>query len=126
MTGMTMMFLVQPFLSSVGSASPQQPQLKSFEAWCRQRKSVPADTRRTIDVLLKKAGTKDCKLADRQLKTLTILSLSMNQISDVKPLAGLTKLTTLMLTGLVVQKTIIMLNAEANQAVNYFVAFDLF
>jgi len=76
--------------------------------------------------LLKKAGTKDCKLADRQLKTLTSLYLIGNKISDVKPLAGLTKLTTLMLTGLVVQKTIIMLNAEANQAVNYFVAFDLF
>jgi len=98
--------------------------------------------------LLKKTGTKDYKLADRQLKTLTRLALNGNQISDVKPLegltkltslvlngnqisdvkplAGLTKLTTLMLTGLVVQKTIIMLNAEANQAVNYFVAFDLF
>jgi|GEM_PF-2833104 len=95
MTGMTMMFLAQPFLSSVGSASPQQPQPKSFEAWCRQRKSVPAATRRTIDVLLKKTGTKDCKLADRQLKTLTRLYLHENQISDVKPLAGLTNLTIL-------------------------------
>ncbi len=97
MTGMTMMFLIQLFLSSVASASPQQPQPKSFEAWCRQRKSVPASTRHTIDVLLKKAGTKDCKLADRQLKTLTRLDLDGNQISDVKPLAGLTKLTRLYL-----------------------------
>ena len=88
-----MMFLVQPFLSIAASASPQP---KSFEAWCRQRKSVPGSTRYTIDVLLEKAGTKDCKLADRQLKTLTNLSLGFShQISDVKPLAGLTNLRVL-------------------------------
>jgi internalin A len=93
-TGM-MMFL--PFLSSIASAAPQQPQPKSFEAWCRQRKSVPVATRHTIDILIKKAGTKNCKLADRQLKTLTDLDLDRNEISDLKPLAGLTKLTTLYL-----------------------------
>jgi Leucine-rich repeat (LRR) protein len=49
----------------------------------------------TNDVLLKKAGTKDCKLADRQLKTLTSLRLDENEISDIQPLAGLTNLTTL-------------------------------
>jgi internalin A len=92
MTGMMMMFLAQPFLSSVASASPQP---KSFETWCRQRKSVPAATRHTIDILLKKAGTKDCKLADRKLKTLTTLNLGGNKISDVKPLSGLTNLTLL-------------------------------
>jgi internalin A len=97
MTGMTMMFLVQMLLSIVASASPQQPKPKSFEAWCRQRKSVPTSTRHTIDILLEKAGTKDCKLADRQLKTLTTLNLFDNQIGDVKPLAGLTNLTHLSL-----------------------------
>jgi internalin A len=95
MTGMTMMFLAQPFLSGVASASPQQPEPKSFETWCSQRESVPVPTRHTIDILLEKAGTKDCKLADRQLKTLITLNLSENQISDVKPLAGLTNLTIL-------------------------------
>jgi internalin A len=97
MTGMTMMFLAQPLLSSVASAAPQQPEPKSFEAWCRQRKSVPAATRHTIDVLLEKAGTKDCKLADRQLKTLPDLYLQGDRISDVKPLAGLTNLPILSL-----------------------------
>jgi internalin A len=98
MTG-TMMFLAQPLLSRVASASPQQPEPKSFENWCRQKKSVPAATRHTIDILLKEAGTKDCKLADRQLKTLTNLRLDFNQIRDVKPLAGLTNLTSLWLLG---------------------------
>ncbi len=98
MTGMTMMFLLQPLLSSVASASPQQPKPKIFETWCRQRKSVPAATRYTIDILLEKAGTKDCQKADRQLKTLTNLDLSGNKISDVNPLAGLTNLTSVDLT----------------------------
>jgi hypothetical protein len=95
MTGMMMMmfFLVQSLLSGVASASPQQPESKSFETWCRQRKSVSAATRHTINILLKEAGSKDCKLVDRQLKTLITLDLSTNKIVDVKPLAGLTNLT---------------------------------
>jgi internalin A len=87
---------LQPFLSSVASAAPQP---KSFEAWCRQKNSVLVETRHTIDVLLKKAGTKNCKLADRQLKTLTHLDLIWKKIVDVKLLAGLTNLTYLVLTG---------------------------
>jgi Leucine-rich repeat (LRR) protein len=51
------------------------------------------------DILLEKAGTKDCQKADRQLKTLTNLDLKGSQISDVKPLAGLTKLNTFSLSG---------------------------
>lgn len=97
MTGMMMIFLAHPLRSSVASAAPQPSQINSFEAWCQQKESVPAATRRTIDVLLKKAGTKNCKLADRQLKTLTDLDLGNNEISDVRPLAGLTNLTTLFL-----------------------------
>jgi internalin A len=92
MTGMTMMFLAQPLLSSVASASLQQPQPKSFETWCRQRKSVPAATRHTIDILLEKAGSKDCQEVNSLLKTLTTLNLDGNEITDVKPLAGLTNL----------------------------------
>jgi Leucine-rich repeat (LRR) protein len=99
MTGTMMMFLLLSFFSSGASVALQQSDTKSFEAWCNQRKSVPADTRKTINMLLKEAGTKDCKLADRKLKTLTNLKLSGNKISDVKPLAGLTKLVTLSLGG---------------------------
>ena len=91
------MFLVQALLSCVASAPPQQPQPSIFEALCRQRKSVPTATRHTIDVLLSKVGTEDCKLADSKLKTLTNLDLSWYQISDVQPLVGLTNLTYLYL-----------------------------
>ena len=93
------MLLIQPFLSNVRSASSQQPQPKSFKAWCLQRNSVPADTKQTIDVLLKKADTTDCKLANSKLNTLTELDLSDNRISDMKPLARLTNLTDLSLMG---------------------------
>ena len=91
------MFLAQPLLSSCVSKSLQQPEINSFEAWCLQKKSVPLATRKTIDALLGQAGTEDCKLADRQLKTLTDLRFKDNQISDLKPLAGLTNLTDLLL-----------------------------
>jgi internalin A len=95
LTGMTIICLAQPLLSSVASASPQQPETKSFAIWCSQKESVAAATRYTIDVLLEYVSTKDCKLADRQLKTLTTLNLYSREISDVKPLEGLTNLTEL-------------------------------
>ena len=77
------------------AASAQQPQ--TFLQWCSQKKSVSADTKRTIDILLYEAGTKDCKRADRNLRNLTELDLSINQLVDIRPLAGLTNLTELRL-----------------------------
>jgi internalin A len=90
----------QPLLWNIGgatsaSASPQQPKPKSFAQWCQQKKSVPADTRHTIDVLLEEADTKDCQKADTKLRNLTTLDLNSNKIINVKPMAGLTNLTTL-------------------------------
>jgi internalin A len=79
----------------VAVALSQQP--KTFLQWCKQKKSVSADTKRTIDILLQEAGTQDCKLADRYLSKLTELDLSINQLIDVQPLAGLTNLTELRL-----------------------------
>ena len=84
-------------LGAVGSASPQQPKPKSFAQWCRQKKSAPAATRHTIDVLLKEAGTKNCQRADAKLRSLTELQLISNQIVDVQPLARLSNLTSLWL-----------------------------
>jgi internalin A len=77
------------------AASPPEPQ--TFLQWCRQKKSVSADTKRTIDILLHEAGTKDCKLADRNLRNLTELDLSIDRLVDVRPLAGFTNLTELRL-----------------------------
>jgi internalin A len=79
----------------IAATLSQQP--KTFLQWCQQKKSVSADTKRTIDILLHEAGTKDCKLADRKLRNLTELDLSINQLVDVQPLAGLTNLTELRL-----------------------------
>jgi internalin A len=69
----------------------------SFEQWCLQKESLPVETKKTVDVMLKRAGTQDCKLADMNLNSLSTLSLNGTQTSDIKPLAGLTKLTELYL-----------------------------
>jgi internalin A len=79
----------------IAAASAQQP--KTFLQWCQQKNSVSADTKRTIDILLNEAGTKDCKVADRNLRSLTELDLSIDRLVDVQPLAGLTNLTELRL-----------------------------
>ena len=65
---------------------------QSFEQWCLQKKSLPTETKKTVEVLLKKAGTQNCKLADSRLKSSTILIMAFDQTSDLKPLASLTNL----------------------------------
>ena len=84
-------------LSVAAAPSIQKPQ--SFAQLCIQKKSVPADTRHTIEVLLKEAGTNNCQQADAKLRNLDSLQLTRNQIIDVKPLAGLSNLTDLWLTS---------------------------
>ena len=71
---------------------------QSFSQWCQNRNSVPEDTQRTIDILLKQAGTESCQLADSNLKNLTELNLSNEDIVDLQPLASLTNLTTINLS----------------------------
>jgi internalin A len=68
---------------------------QSFEQWCQQKNSLPTETRTTVEVLLKKVNTQDCKLADSKLNSLS--EIYLDDISDVKPLTGLTKLTKLSL-----------------------------
>ncbi|MEG4057889.1 MULTISPECIES: leucine-rich repeat domain-containing protein [unclassified Microcoleus] len=57
------------------------------------------ETKHTVDVLLKEAGTNDCDVADRKLSSITELIINDNQIGDIKPLASLTNLTRLGLSG---------------------------
>ena len=83
--------------ASIVAAAPSAQIPQSFAQWCIQKKSVPADTRYTIDVLLKQAGTNNCQQADAKLRNLTSLYLYFDQIVDVKPLAGLSNLTNLWL-----------------------------
>ncbi|MEG4010544.1 leucine-rich repeat domain-containing protein, partial [Microcoleus sp. Pol11C1] len=65
---------------------------RTFANWCRKKASLSAETKHTVEVLLKKAGTTECEAADRQLSSLTKLKLDKNQIRDIKPLASLTHL----------------------------------
>ncbi len=70
---------------------------RTFTDWCREKASLSPETKHTVEVLLKKAGTTECKAADRQLSSLTRLTLDNNQIKDIEPLTSLTNLTTLSL-----------------------------
>lgn len=84
-----------PVLQAVALPNKNQ----SFEQWCLQKDSLPVKTKRTVEVLLKESGTQDCKLADMKLKSWATLDLGKKQISDVKPLAGLTNLTSISLSN---------------------------
>jgi internalin A len=87
-------------LSSWGWAVTQaaEPSLRSsFEEWCQQKASLSAEARKTVEVLLEEAGTNDCELAANNVSSRTELYLSGNEITDLRPLAGLTNLKTLQL-----------------------------
>ena len=66
---------------------------RTFADWCRQKAALSPETKHTVDVLLKAAETTNCDVADRELSSRKMLDLSDNKISDIKPLASLTKLT---------------------------------
>ena len=73
---------------------------RTFADWCRQKADLSPETKHTVEVLLKIAGTTECDAANQKLSSLTALGLiDDNKISDIKPLASLTKLTRLSLVG---------------------------
>jgi internalin A len=92
-SGLTLLLQTLP----VGAIATHQS--KTFAQWCQQRNSAPTATRLTIDLLLTKAGTKNCKLTNSRLNSLTQLELPEKKISDLQPLSGFTKLTDLNLYG---------------------------
>ncbi|MEG4010477.1 leucine-rich repeat domain-containing protein, partial [Microcoleus sp. Pol11C1] len=65
---------------------------RTFADWCHEKASLSPETKHTVEVLLKKAGTTECKAAARKLSSLTKLKLDKNKIRDIKPLASLTHL----------------------------------
>jgi internalin A len=81
------------------AAQSQPVKTKSFTEWCQSRMSVAFETRKTIDLLLKRAETNDCQIANSKLRKLTSLNLKANEISDVRPLASLPNLTDLDLSS---------------------------
>ena len=66
---------------------------KTFKEWCQQKASLPQETKRTVEALLKVAKTRNCSQANQTLTKLTSLELWGNKISDIKPLSNLTNLT---------------------------------
>ncbi|MEZ2277592.1 MAG: leucine-rich repeat domain-containing protein [Microcoleus sp.] len=81
---------------SVKGAEVRSPN-KTFADWCHQKDDLSPETKHTVEVLLKIAGTTECDAANQKLSSLTELALNNNQISDIKPLASLTNLTQLFL-----------------------------
>ncbi|MEG5057746.1 leucine-rich repeat domain-containing protein [Microcoleus sp. A2-C5] len=75
---------------------PNEPMsFSSFADWCRDIDSLSAEARRTVKVLLKKAGTDDPEAAEQILSSMTELDLRSNRITDISSLGSLTNLTTL-------------------------------
>jgi len=82
-------------LSNSTLAQSPPPTVATFADWCAQQQQLTPEARHTVDVLLEKAGTKECDRANKILTNLTSLDLGFNKISDLSPLAPLTNLTQL-------------------------------
>jgi|GEM_PF-2110773 len=70
---------------------------RTFADWCLNKTTESLEIRHTVDVLLQVAETQDCHQAEKLLSTRTELFLSNKQITDLRPLSGLTNLTFLFL-----------------------------
>ena len=79
-------------LSAYAAETRSENSRPTFADWCRQKADLSPEAKHTVEVLLKQAETTECDEADRQLSSLTELLLVNNPISDIKPLASLTKL----------------------------------
>jgi internalin A len=97
---------VTAILVSAANVRAQEatPSIQSFEQWCQQKDTLPEETKRTVEILLRQTRTQDCKAANLRLNSLKELSLNTSPrtgffISDVQPLASLTNLTFLSLYG---------------------------
>ena len=71
----------------------------SFSEFCFHKDELPPETRHTVEVLLRVAGTDDYLEAERVLLNKTNLELEYCEISDLSPFATLNKLTHLWLLG---------------------------
>jgi internalin A len=90
-----------------GITQAAEPSLgSSFEEWCKQKASLSAEARRTVELLLEQAGTSDCEVAANNLSSRTELTIyGLRPIIDLAPLAGLTNLKNLHLSGKITNLT---------------------
>jgi internalin A len=72
---------------------------RTFADWCRQKADLSPEVKHTVEVLLQYAETTECDAANQRLSSLTEFYLGSNEISDIKPLESLTKLTEIRLSG---------------------------
>jgi internalin A len=93
LVGLSAFSLVSTLSVKANSLEPNN----SFTQWCTQKNSVPIATRKTIDILLQRAGTTDCQKADVNLSSLIKLDLSDTNISDLTPLTNFSQLKWLIL-----------------------------
>ena len=68
---------------------------KTFEDWCKNKDSLNEEVKHTINVLLAKVKTSDCKIANEKLSDTWFIDLSHSEISNLLPLSSFTKLTRL-------------------------------
>ncbi|MGB3649782.1 MAG: leucine-rich repeat domain-containing protein [Rivularia sp. (in: cyanobacteria)] len=70
----------------------------SFSEFCFHKDELPAETRHTVEELLRVAGTDDCLEAEKVLLNETVLYLEISEITDLSPLATLPNLICLYLS----------------------------
>src|SRR4028118_343402 len=59
---------------------------RTFADWCRQKADLSPEAKRTVEMLLKEAGTSECDMANQKLSGFTELILRNTEIRDIKPL----------------------------------------
>lgn len=92
--GFTLPFTVRP---PAALAAPDPATFTTFAEWCFNRNSLPRETQHTVDVLLQKAETKDCYVAQDWLSSQRQLLLFRRRLSDIRPLSSFTNLQELWL-----------------------------
>src|SRR4028118_665180 len=86
-------------LSAKAAEMRSENSRRTFSDWCRQKADLSPGAKRTVEMLLKEAGTSECDMANQKLSGFTELILPNNEIRDIKPLESLTKLNLLSLNN---------------------------
>ena len=91
-------FSFNPIIFLTESAKAQDVSydtFKTFDDWCGNKDLLSKEIRHTIDVLLEKANTSDCKLASKKLLSYRGVNISYSGISNLLPLSSFTSFTKL-------------------------------